>query len=143
MLSECKAPVVAASETMTTSAFASTFDFIDSEMLMPVLEKAQRENKAVFVDFYTSWCLPCKLMEDEVFQDDELGEFFNDNFINYRVEADKGNGRTLASLYEIKMYPTLLFLDGQGNVLVRKDGAAFHTEIKELAELALNGGNQN
>jgi len=111
--------------------------FIQSDKLMPVLETAKTENKLVFVDFYTTWCLPCKLMDEDVFTDKELSKFLNENFINYKVDAEKGNGANLSVLYQIMAYPTLLFLDAEGNVLSRKIGAAYQTELRRLAEEAI------
>lgn len=102
-----------------------------------MLDKAVAENKLVFVDFYTDWCLPCKMMEKDVFVDKELGLFFNTHFINLKVNAEKGNGINLAQIFEIKAYPTLLFLNEKGQVLERKEGAAYHTELKAIAESAI------
>lgn len=110
--------------------------FMKSDKLMPVLEAAKAENKLVFVDFYTTWCLPCKLMDEDVFPDEEFGKFMNDNFISYKVDAEKGGGPDLSLLYQVMVFPTLLFLDSDGNVLVRKDGAAYQTELRNLATQA-------
>lgn len=109
---------------------------MDSGKLMPVLEAAKAENKLVFVDFYTTWCLPCKLMDEDVFTDQEFGTFMNDNFINYKIDAEKGGGPDLALVYQVMVFPTLLFLDSNGRVLVRKDGAAYQTELRKLAAQA-------
>lgn len=107
-----------------------------SEKLMPVLEAAKAENKLVFVDFYTNWCLPCKLMDEDVFTDEEFAEYMNANFINYKVDAEKANGPNLALIYQVMAFPTLLFLDGDGKVLVRKVGAAYQTELRSMGEQA-------
>lgn len=111
--------------------------FTQSETLSDVLDKAKAENKLVFVDFYTTWCLPCKLMTQDVFPDRRLGEFMNENFVSYKVNAEQGNGVNLATLYSIEGYPTLLFLDAQGNVLERKLGAAYQREMYSLGEAAI------
>lgn len=124
-----------AGNTKTKPQFA--FDFAESEQLMPLLDKAKEESKLVFVDFYTDWCLPCRLMEKDVFMDRELGDFFNKNFINYKVDAEKGNGVNLAQIFNVKAYPTLLFLNEKGQVLERKEGAAYHSELKAMAESAM------
>jgi thiol:disulfide interchange protein len=111
--------------------------FTQSETLSDVLDKAAAENKLVFVDFYTTWCLPCKLMDQDVFPDRRLGEFMNENFVSYKVNAEQGNGVNLATLYNIEGFPTLLFLDTAGNVLERKLGAAYQREMYSLGESAL------
>lgn len=110
--------------------------FTNADKLMDVLEVAKTSNKLVFVDFYTTWCLPCKLMDEDVFTDEEFATYMNDNFINFKVNAEKGNGANLAMLYQIAAYPTLLFLDEEGNVLVQKVGAAYQTELREMGNEA-------
>ena len=45
-------------------------------------EIAKRENKLIFIDCYTTWCGPCKMLSKFVFTDPEMGEFYNENFIN-------------------------------------------------------------
>jgi len=113
--------------------------FASSDSLSDALDRAVAEDKLVFLDFYTTWCLPCKLMDEDVFPDRRLGEFMNENFINVKVNAEKGNGVTLANIYAINAYPTLLFLDNKGNILERKIGAAYQREMYALGEAAMNG----
>ena len=116
--------------------------FIKSETLTSVIEQAEAEGKIVFVDFYTTWCAPCKMMDKDVFPDKDIARFFNENFINYKVDAEKGNGRNLAALYQVKAFPTLVWLDHKGRVLERAEGAAYHTELMRLAENALLNSGQ-
>lgn len=111
--------------------------FVESEMLKPLLEQAKTENKLVFVDFYTDWCAPCKLMDKKVFPDEAFGAFMNENFISYKINMEDGPGSHLVALYEVRSVPTLLFLDQEGEILERKAGAAFQTELKQMAEKAL------
>ena len=115
--------------------------FSNSETLTAVLDQALAEDKLVFLDFYTTWCLPCRLMDEEVFPNERVGDFMNENFISYKVDAEKGNGVNLAFVYEVNAYPTLLFLDAKGNVLEKKIGAAFHEELMDLGRRALSGVN--
>ncbi len=110
--------------------------FVKSESLSAVLDAAAKENKFVFVDFYTTWCLPCKLMDEEVFPDKAMGEFFQENFISYKVDAEKGNGINLATIYNVSAFPTLLFLDEKGRTVERNDGSLGYTALREMAERA-------
>lgn len=118
-------------------------DFVDSDLLMPVLERAENEDKMVFLDFYTTWCMPCKLMDEDVFTDKELGKYFNDNFLSMKIDAESETGGNLAGIFEVRAYPTLIFLDKKGVAVVRKEGVAYHSELKSMAQQALRTGNPN
>ena len=116
--------------------FASV-DFQKTKKYQSVLAKSVRENKPVFVDFYADWCAPCKIMDERVFTDKGMVTYLNDNFINYKVDVDEEVGKELSARYSVTSMPTLLFVDGNGTILVRKEGAAFHTELRKLGDEAL------
>ncbi|WP_430809676.1 MULTISPECIES: thioredoxin family protein [unclassified Carboxylicivirga] len=85
------------------------------------LVKAKKENKLIFIDFYTVWCAPCKMLAKTVFPDSKVGELFNKEFINLKLDAEK-EGREIAKNYKVDAYPTLLFVNGDGDMLYRKVG---------------------
>lgn len=87
------------------------------------LEKAKSENKIVFIDAYAVWCGPCRWMDANTFKDKEVSEFFNANFINLKLDAEKGNGREFASKYRVTAYPTFFFLRPDGSVVKKVMGA--------------------
>lgn len=103
-----------------------------------VLGNAKSADKLVFVEFYADWCVPCKMMDKEVFSDKGIGDFFNKKFINVKVDGEKDNGPDLAAIFEVRAYPTLLFLDEIGRVVERREGAAYHTDLMLMAENALS-----
>lgn len=88
-----------------------------------VLEKAQLEKKPIFVDCYTVWCGPCKTLAANVFTDPKVGSYFNSNFINVKVDMEKGEGIDLKNKYQVGAYPTLLYLDSEGNEINRIVGS--------------------
>lgn len=93
-----------------------------------VLAKAKKEKKLIFVDAYTTWCRPCIQMAKDVFTLNKVADFYNDNFINVTMDMEKGVGPSLAKKYDIKAYPTYLFVDGSGK-LVYKDGGFQEADI--------------
>lgn len=76
-----------------------------------VVAKAKAENKLIFMDAYTTWCGPCKMLQKKVFPDAALGTFFNKQFINIKVDMENGEGPSLAAKYPVRGYPTLMFID--------------------------------
>lgn len=100
-----------------------------------VKAKAKAEGKFIFMDCYTTWCTPCKMMSDNIFPQKECGEFFNKNFISVKVQMDKtpkdneavkawykdvGN---ISTDYEITGFPTFLFFNPNGEIVHRLSGA--------------------
>ena len=79
------------------------------------MEKAKKENKLIFLDTYASWCGPCKRMSAYVFTNEEVGKYFNENFVNVKMDMEKGEGPALAAQLRVSAYPTLFFIDGYGN----------------------------
>lgn len=116
---------------------ATGIAWLDSERLMPVLEQAQRENKVVMLEFYASWCAPCKVMEEEIFTQSEVFRFQNMNFLNMRSNYDSEAGRTIAQIYEVEKLPTILWLSPKGVVLERYTGMAGATELRQRGLSAL------
>src|SRR3989304_260171 len=97
-------------------------------------KQAKAENKLIFIDFYTVWCGPCKKMDKEVFTNDSVADFYNNNFINLRRDAEKGEGIELAKKYEINAYPTFLFISAEGTMVHR--GCGFYNS-KEFIQLGI------
>lgn len=111
--------------------------FTKSDSMEAILAKAEKDDKLVFIDIMTDWCLPCKMMDQDVFSNPEIADFMNSNFINYKVDAEKKNGPIISLVYEVQSFPTLLFVDSKGKVIVKKVGAAYHTELMDMAKTAL------
>ncbi len=84
-----------------------------------ILAEAQQSDKIVFVDAYTTWCGPCKMMASRVFTDDAVGAYYNEHFINAKIDMEKGEGPAIARQYEVQAYPTFLFVDGDGKLVHR------------------------
>lgn len=80
------------------------------------LAKAKKENKLVFVDCYTEWCVPCRVMAENVFSRQEAGDFFNSKFVCVKFDMEKGEGLKLKQKLEIKAYPTFFIIRPDGTV---------------------------
>jgi thiol-disulfide isomerase/thioredoxin len=103
-----------------------------------VLQKAKQENKTFFIDFYTDWCGPCKMMSAKIFPIKSIGDFYNLNFINVKINAEKGEGIEISKQYGINAYPTLIFSDSDGKLLHLAVGAQDSFMLLKLGKEALD-----
>lgn len=102
-------------------------------------EIAADSGKLIFIDCYTSWCGPCKWMAANSFKDEGVSAFFNEKFVNLKVEMEKdADGAELAMKYEIKAYPTLIIIDSKGNLVKKVVGAQDANGLMTFANSALN-----
>lgn len=85
--------------------------------------EARAQGKLIFMDAYAVWCGPCKMMSNNVFPQKSVGDFFNANFINMKVDMEKGEGLTLRKQYGVSAYPTMMLIDGDGEVVQQIKGA--------------------
>lgn len=129
------------------SGYGQGITFDHSSSWSELMAKAKAENKVIFVDFHTEWCGPCKQMAATTFMDENVGEIFNKRFINAKIDAEKGEGVELAKKYEIKAYPTMLFIDAQGQIIHRivggKDVTGIMAELKKLDVFMQEGSIQS
>jgi thiol-disulfide isomerase/thioredoxin len=105
-----------------------------------VLSEAKKQNKLIFIDIYTTWCGPCKVMSAKVFTDAKVGEKFNETFINFKIDAEKGEGIALAKTYAITAYPTYLFVNANAELVYRSIGAMPAEKFLIEADKAISSG---
>ncbi len=104
------------------------------------LAKAKAEGKLVFVDAYAEWCGPCKSMAKNVFTKSEVGEFFNVNFINLKLDMEKADGVSFGHEYPVRAYPTLFFIDGDGKEIKKVVGGQ---QVQSLLSAAADANKKN
>ncbi|OWK98368.1 disulfide isomerase [Kaistella haifensis DSM 19056] len=104
--------------------------------LKDILAKAKAEKKLVFLDAFAAWCGPCKMMEKNIFPLPAVSEYYNANFINARFDMEKGEGREIAMKYGVRSYPTFLFLNGDGEVVLKNYGYMGEQDFLTIAQEA-------
>ena len=98
------------------------------------LEASRAEGKPVFIDFYTSWCGPCKMMARDVFPQQKVGDYFNQNFVCIKLDAEK-EGREQAKKFKVSAYPTFKVISADEQEIFtlvggNSDADAFVADIK-------------
>lgn len=80
------------------------------------LNVAKQQKKMVFVDVCTSWCGPCRWMSEEVLQTPEAAKYFDNYFVCFKIDAEKGEGVAFAKKYDVHAYPTFLMILPDGTL---------------------------
>jgi thioredoxin-related protein len=119
-----------------------------------IKEKARRERKFIFVDCYTTWCLPCKKMEQEVYSKATVSRLINDLFVPVKFQMDTTrtddnevikryyDSRFIRLNYKIDAYPTILFFNPYGEIVHKGVGAVNDSSFLILASNALDSTKQ-
>jgi len=104
------------------------------------LKAAKEENKLLFVDCYTTWCGPCKMLSNVVFKDSAFAAYFNSRFVNLKMDMEKGEGIDLKKRYEVRAFPTLLFINAEGEVAYRLVGASDAKSLLKNVQTLIDSG---
>ena len=85
----------------------------EGTLFKDAVAKAQQTGKMIFLDCYTSWCGPCKMMTNTVFPQEKVGAYMNPRFVSIKIDMEKGEGVELAKKLQAK---------GLDNIVVYKGG---------------------
>lgn len=102
--------------------------------LTEITEIAKSKNKLIFVYFSADWCLPCKVMEEEIYNQKHIYSLYNKHFINYKVDVSQANGPNLKLMYGATELPTLLMLNAKGQIQDQYKGGASESKIMDFAQ---------
>ena len=90
-------------------------------------QKAGQAGKIVLVDFYTTWCGPCKMLDKNTWTDADVIKLLEDKTVALRLDTEKET--SLAKRYKIEAYPSVLLIKPDGTELDRlvgyRDAKAF------------------
>ncbi|MGP8201941.1 MAG: thioredoxin family protein [Limisphaerales bacterium] len=83
-------------------------------------KEAARSGKIVLVDFYTTWCGPCKMLDKNTWTDAEVIQLLKEKTVALRIDAEKETA--LAKRYKIEAYPSVLLIKPDGTEIDRLVG---------------------
>lgn len=82
-----------------------------------VLKEAARLKRPVMIDFYATWCAPCRELDEATFHDPAVVKEAQNGFVMIKVDVTKGGNpihERLLQEYGIKGVPTVVFINADG-----------------------------
>ena len=105
-------------------------------------ELARKEAKVVAIDFYTTWCEPCKRLDAETFSQASVARLIGNATVAIKLDAEN-DGKEIAQRYKVSVYPTFLVVRPDGVEVDRivgfRDAAAFTSDFNAILALAAAG----
>ena len=75
------------------------------------LALARADGKQIVIDFFATWCGPCKMMEQDTFTDEEVQKRVED-FVALKIDVDQQ--QDMARRYGVRGLPTTMVIDAEG-----------------------------
>ncbi|WP_186826920.1 thioredoxin family protein [Seonamhaeicola algicola] len=109
--------------------------------LEQAVELQKKTPKKIMMDVYTNWCGPCKMLDRNTFQNQQVANYVNEHYYAVKFNAEGNDqitfdGKTfsnpnynpananrrnspheLSRYFQIQAYPTIVFLDEEGKLI--------------------------
>jgi len=90
------------------------------------------DGKKVFIKFGAKWCLPCKMMEANVFPDPQISQLLLRDYHTLTVDVDNIDGINLRQFFQVEAIPSFIILDNQQNIMGKYEGAKRIEELRSI-----------
>ena len=97
---------------------------------MAKFEDIIQGNTLVFVDFFATWCGPCKMMHPVL---EGLKKQLGEREKIVKIDIDSPVNRQLVNSYQVQAVPTLMLFKA-GKMVWRQSGAMQATQIRQVIE---------
>lgn len=89
-----------------------------SEPFADLLKEAKAQNKPIFIDFYTTWCGPCKMLDSSTYPNADVQKLLS-SMLPAKYDAEKDPWVAVAKEYKIHAYPTMVVIAPDGKEVDR------------------------
>ncbi len=98
---------------------------------------AEASDRVVFIDFYTTWCGPCKKLDAITWKDEAVVSWLDKHTVALKIDAEKE--AELAKRYQVKSYPSMVFAEANGDLRARVVGYKAPANFLAAAKDAMAG----
>lgn len=84
--------------------------------------ESRKQKKLLLIDFYTTWCAPCKKLDAMIFKDTAITNELAKTFVVLKYDAEKDSIHKLSLKHHVGSYPTTIVLNPDQYVIHRLYG---------------------
>ncbi|NIG57239.1 thioredoxin family protein [Chitinophaga sp. Cy-1792] len=112
--------------------------------LSSALEKAKKEHKGLLLYCHTSWCVPCREIEQVTLKDSSISALIQANYVPLSYDLEEGFGIDIAKKYRLVSVPTIIILDSDLKVHFRSDKIPYQIgDFKKFINKAIAATNDS
>ena len=121
---------------IVAAAFTNPFKVTSSEIIYHTISideaivKAKLEDKNIFVKYEAEWCLPCQIMDESIFSEDNIISILNENYITIVADKDIPEDSSWFTSYEVCCLPTVGIVDDSKIQIDKLEGTSDISEFK-------------
>lgn len=136
---EINGPGIASESKTVHSEKKELFIVNDPKM---ALELAKKTNKPLFIDFYGTWCPPCNILDETVFNSPIFARHAK-NMVLLKLDVDDKLSWDLKSKFAVRGYPTVILATSNGEEITRFVGAIPERQIVKMMKYAVENKNMS
>lgn len=116
----CSIGLFASGQTVPTTQTTQTNQTINFKNdLNEAKRQAGREGKLYIVEFMTTHCYSCKMMDEVTFTNPQVVEHIQQNYIPVKVNVESFDGYVWKEKYDITVLPTIMIFNSQGEEIAK------------------------
>jgi thioredoxin-related protein len=129
--------------TLTASASPLFAGIVFEKSYEKAVRRAQKEHRAIMIDFRAEWCGWCHRLDKTTYRDDRVAEIVAESFVAVKVDTEGSQEeQRIATDYNVRDLPTIIFISPTGTMVHRVDGFQGPGQFPETLETARDLANR-